>query len=376
VSLYKRGEVFWSYIFMDGVRYSQSTGTGNRRKAELIEQRFKEELNLKRHQIVQPAPEMSFGELAARFLAEGGARPWHFDRLKLLLPYWGEIPIGRIHKSMAADYRRRRHAEKTVTDTTVNRDLEALRHILFWAQDEGLLTANPLSRLRLAQERRIPRTILGLGEEELLLKAAAKHLRPIIVAALDTGMRRGELLHERWEHVDFGRNLLVVTQSKTAWGEGREIPFTERLSSLLLAERQETGLVFTFKDNPIHQIKTAWKTAVRRAGIRYRRFHDMRHTFNTRLMEAGVMQEVRKALMGHSSGEEVNSIYTHVELPAKREAIRKLERWVRDQRLQLEQQGGSNDPTKANGSGNPEVANLNRDSTEAVEEENPGGRRP
>src|SRR5712692_9228517 len=176
---------------------------------------------------------MSFGELAARFLAEGSARPWHIDRLKLLLPYWSEVPIGRIHKSMAADYRRRRHAEKAVTDTTVNRDLEALRHILFWAVDEGLLPSNPLGRLRLVPERRKPRSILGFEEEARLLGTAAPHLRLIIVTALDTGMRRGEILHQRWEHVDFNRRLLSVTQSKTAGGEGREIPLTERVNSLL-----------------------------------------------------------------------------------------------------------------------------------------------
>ena len=66
--------------------------------------------------------------------------------------------------------------------------------------------------------------------------------------------------------------------------------------------------------------------------MRYVRFHDLRHAFNTRLLEAGVQQEIRKTLMGHSSGEEVNSIYTHVELPVKREAIQKLERWASAER--------------------------------------------
>jgi integrase len=328
VSLWKRGNVYWSYIYVDGIRYSQSTGTPNLRQATTIEQRFREELNLKRHHIAEPRPQMTFGELAARFLAEADRKDWHIDRLKLLLPHWSEIPIGRIHKAMAVDYRKRRHAAKVVTDTTINRDLEALRHMLLWAVDEGLLTANPLKGMHLVPERRKPRSILGLDEEKLLLPAAAPHLRSIIIIALDTGMRRGELLNQLWEHVDFSRNLLFVTRSKTAGGEGREIPFTTRVHDLLLAERKEEGLLFTFKCKPIRIIKTAWKAAVRRAGIRYRRFHDLRHTFNTRLMEAGVMQEVRKALMGHSSGEDVNSIYTHVELPAKREAIRKLEAWI------------------------------------------------
>jgi integrase len=305
VTLWKRGKKYWTYVYVDGVRHAKSTGTGNLRIATTIDQRFKEELNLRRHLIVQPAPDMPFGRLAAKFLAEGEVRPWHIDRLKPLLPYWSEISIGRIHKSLAADYRKRRHAEKTVTDSTINRDLGVLRHILFWA-----------------------RSVISVAEEALLLKAAAPHLRAIIITALDTGMRRGEILNQRWEHVDLNRKLLFVTRSKTAEGEGREVPLTERVHTLLLSRREPEGLVFTFHQSPIKAIKTAWKAAIRRACIRYRRFHDLRHTFNTRLMEAGVMQEVRKALMGHSTGEDVNSIYTHIELPVKREAIRKLELWL------------------------------------------------
>ena len=75
-------------------------------------------------------------------------------------------------------------------------------------------------------------------------------------------------------------------------------------------------------------MKRSWKTALKNARIRHVRFHDLRHTFNTRLMEAGVLQEIRMALMGHSAGSKVHATYTHIELPAKREAIRKLEQWV------------------------------------------------
>jgi integrase len=340
MSLLKRGNIYWSYLKIGSDRYQQSTGTGNRRLAERIEQRFKDELNLKRHQIVEPQPEMLLSVFTAKLRAEGMLLPWHIDRLKLLLPYFGGTPIGRIHKSMVDAYRKQRHAEKTVTDTTINRDLEALRHILFLAVDQGVLLANPLSRLRLVPERRKPRSVLSLEDERLLLATAAPHLQNIIILALYTGMRRGELLNQLWEHIDFDRDLLSVTRSKTAGGEGREIPFTHRVSTLLQTLRQPEGLLFTFEGKPIRIIKTAWKSAIRRAGIRYCRFHDLRHTFNTRLMEAGVMQEVRKALMGHSIGEDINATYTHVELPAKREAIRKLEAWLQTQ-PQQPTQGGS-----------------------------------
>jgi len=204
--------------------------------------------------------------------------------------------------------------------------------------DEGYLATNPLARMPMAREPRKPRAVMTLEEEKKLLESAAPHLRVIIIAALHTGMRRGELLTERWEHVDFTRRLLSVTHSKTAGGEGREIPLTNRLYDILAAQRKPEGLVFQFHRRAIHAVKTAWKAAIRRAGIRYYRFHDLRHTFNTRLLEAGIMQEVRKALMGHSSGEDVHSIYTHVELPLKRDAIRKLEEWVAREEARVEKE--------------------------------------
>jgi integrase len=221
-----------------------------------------------------------------------------------------------------------------LTEATLNRDIEVLRHLLYWAVDEGFLTVNPVARVRLPKQRREPRPILSLAEEAKILDAAAPHLRQLIIAALDSGMRRGELLTQRAEHIDLTRRVLAVTHSKNHSGEARGIPLIVRLTHLLanLHRTNPEGLVFSFKGRPIERIKTAWRGTVRRSGIRYFRFHDLRHTFNTRLMEAGVMQDVRKALMGHSSGEEINSLYTHVELPVKREAIRKLESWVEAER--------------------------------------------
>jgi len=331
VSLWKRGKVFWSYVYVKGVRHYRSTGTGNRRQAELAELKFRQELEERLQRPSQRNPEMPFAHLAARFLADGIVRPYHVDRLKVLLPYFGEVPIGEITKRLTQDYRKQRHAQKAISEATVNRDMEALRHILFWAVDEGLLSSNPLARVPLIRERRKRRSVMSVEEETALLKAASPHLQRIIIAALDTGMRRGEILGQLWEYMDFPRRLLSVTKSKTPEGEAREIPLTERLFRMLSQGSKSQGLIFVFKDRPIHSIKTAWKATIKRSGVRHYRFHDLRHTFNTRLMEAGVMQEVRKALMGHSSGEDVHSMYTHVELPVKREAIRKLEEWMQEQ---------------------------------------------
>jgi integrase len=151
-------------------------------------------------------------------------------------------------------------------------------------------------------------------------------------------MRRGEILQQRWEDLDFFRRILAVTKSKTAEGEAREIPLSTRLFELLKAKPQNKGLIFLYGERPIQAIKTAWRTAVRKSGIRSFRFKDLRSTFNSRLIEAGVIKDVRKELMGHSRNEDTNDLYSHIELPLLREAIAKLDAWHNDQLTLLEKE--------------------------------------
>jgi integrase len=351
VSLFKRGSVWWSYFYEDGIRHQSSTGTSNRRQAETIEAKLKEEVTNQRYQIVKADPTMTFGDLAARFLASGSVRPHHVYHLKFLLPFFADTAVPRVTKSLTDEFRRRRQSGTSIKDATVNRDLSVLRHILYWGVDEQLLLANPLARLKMARERRIRRQVLSVTEEILLLAAAKDHLRAMIIAALDTGMRRGEITSQRWEDIDFSRKLLFVTRSKTPEGEAREIPLTERLHEHLLENRKDTGLVVNFRNRPVHIVKRTWKTALKNGGLRHIRFHDLRHTFNTRLMEAGVLQEIRMALMGHSAGSKVHATYTHIELPAKREAIRKLEQWANQQQQQIKEKDSASIQTDRSESG-------------------------
>jgi site-specific recombinase XerD len=101
------------------------------------------------------------------------------------------MPVVRITKTTAADYRRKRQREKPVSDATVNRDLSVLKHILYWGVDESLLAANPLARMKMVRERKTKRSVMSVEQEQKILATASEHLRPIIIAALDTGMRRG-----------------------------------------------------------------------------------------------------------------------------------------------------------------------------------------
>jgi integrase len=344
VSLYKRGKVYWSAIWKDGKRHMRSLETANRRRAETIEQTVREELFTQRFQLPELQPEMSFGALYARFLADADVKPHHVERAKHFLGFFSEMSIGRITKNDILRYRklrreaygRERPDAKPLSETTINRDIEVIRHILYWAADEGLIQANPLTRIRMARERRARRPVLPVADEVKLIAACAPHLRPIVAAALDTGMRRGEILNQLFEDVDFDRRVISVTHSKTAEGEHRLIPMTARVHDMLAAIRQPTGHVFTYDDEPLRRIKTAWAGALRRSKVPRLRFHDLRHTFNSRLADLGVIADVRKELMGHSRGGDVNSLYTHLALPTLREAIQKLETWHTEKICALE----------------------------------------
>ena len=96
MSLLKRGKVWWAYIYRDGIRHQYSTGTSNRRQAETIEAKLREEVNRVRFGVTEVDPRMTFGELAARFLASGSIRPHHIYHLKLLLPFFAEIQVLRM----------------------------------------------------------------------------------------------------------------------------------------------------------------------------------------------------------------------------------------------------------------------------------------
>lgn len=284
---------------------------------------------------------MPFADLATQFLGSPSARPHHDIPLRNLLPFFGKTPLSEITRVQADAYRNYRKSKDGVVDATVNRDLQTMRHILFYALDSGLLLVNPMSRVHMVPERRKRRPVLSLYEEPRLLAATAgSHLHPIVITALDTGMRRGELLSQLAEDIDLSRKILSVSHSKTAGGELREIPLTKRMQELL-PNLPSRGLLFTYNGEPIQKLRRSWATAVRKSGIRPLQFKQLRHTFNTRLMEAGVIQDVRMALMGHSQGSArtTNDLYTHIDLPVLRQAIRRLEAWCEEQHVQLNNPG-------------------------------------
>ena len=165
----------------------------------------------------------------------------------------------------------------------------------------------------IADEKKRER-ILTREEEMRLLEACNDprrvHLRPIVICALDTGMRQGEIFSLRWRDVDLDKGTITVAAFNTKTMRARTISLTVRLARELeaiaaRAPQQPDDLVFGITDN----VKRSFDTVRRAAGIEDVRFHDLRHTAATRLVSAHIpLSEVGRVL-GHT---QANTTYRYV----------------------------------------------------------------
>ena len=194
-----------------------------------------------------------------------------------------------------ADFRDRRL--EAASGSTVIRDLTLLSHMFNVARKEwGIGVENPCVLIRRPRENRPRRRRLGAAEEALLLTELAPSSRtpegtwlpggcrnpwiqPLVRVALETAMRRGELLTLRWTDVFLDARFVRLHDSKN--GEGRDVPLSSRALDVLNAlPRDASGAVFPVSGEAV---KRAFMRAVERAGLHDFHFHDLRHEATSRL---------------------------------------------------------------------------------------------
>ncbi|MDQ3919584.1 MAG: site-specific integrase [Acidobacteriota bacterium] len=265
------------------------------------------------------------GQLEA-MLAFFGSRPLRSISYADLAAFKAE----RLQAPTRADLARHRAAleedsgaelRPTRTIATVNRELALLQRMFNVAQEEGWVLRNPFklgkSLISQADERKRER-IITREEERRLLEACAgrrAHLRPIVLCALDTGMRQGEILKLRWRDVDLENGVIAIAAFNTKTMRERTVQTTIRLRLELEAlhgrsAKDPDALVFGVGDN----VKHGFAGARRAAGLDDVRFHDLRHTAATRLRRSHMhISEVGRVL-GHT---QANTTYRYVNADAE-----------------------------------------------------------
>lgn len=270
--------------------------------------------------------------------------------LKVLRQYFGKQKIGEITTTNLKAYRQwrldigSRRAEviasgvfKAVKLTTINRELQTMRVMMNHALAQGWITRDIFHGSKvIVAAAEIERTrVMTVDEERRLLAACElgdrkhtytrKHygrdsevsqtvnsdnprLKAIILLAVDSGMRRGEILKLRWSDIDFEERKINIIGSHTKTERERDAPLTLRCSEALMTVRELYPT--DEKPFPLSDIKTGWRTALDFAGISDLRFHDLRRTAITRWQQMGLPLAFAGKLAGHANPKTTQKHYT------------------------------------------------------------------
>jgi integrase len=256
-----------------------------------------------------------------------------------------EISAGQIEPWRAERQRRKRHEKEKprkhiVSAATLNRDLAALRAAFARAVEWGHMSSNPLQRYRRGSEDGNAVIRFLSTDEERRLRDALKsrddlrrdarnsanewrrqrgyhlwsslgvytdHLTPFVLLALNTGLRRGELLNLRWRDINLKRALLTVEGGGSKSGQTRHLPLNTEAKLMLEVWKggsvEADALVFPGPDpdSPMTEAKKGWGTLLVAADVSNFRFDDLRHTFASKLVMAGVDLNTVRELLGHTT---------------------------------------------------------------------------
>ena len=240
--------------------------------------------------------------------------------IKCLKSFFGGKYLYEINQMTVEKFKTERSEQ--VSPAGVNRALARLKSIynkaIVWGKFDG---KNPVKGVKFLTENNKRLRYLEKEEISRLLNNCEAHLKPIVITALNTGMRKGEILNLKWQDVDFRRNIIHIYKTKN--NEKREIPMNEMVKTALVKVRKNPNSPYIFNrfnDKPYLNVRKSFFTALKKSGIIDFRFHDLRHTFASQLVMSGVDLNTVRELLGHKTLD-MTLRYSHLSPDHKKRAV-------------------------------------------------------
>ena len=235
------------------------------------------------------------------------------SRLRLLKKHFGRLYLNQINPSKVALFRDLRLSQG-LSGATVVKDLNTLSHLIDTAYSEwGMhINKNPVKEVRRPKVASHRQRRLSQDEEAILIRLASKSrsfmLKPMIVFAIETGMRLGEMLNLQYSDVECS----WVNIRDTKNGEARVVPLSTRARRILetLPKHLYSDQVF-WRWQHTSSFESTWQRLIKRSGIHDLRFHDLRHEAISRLFERGLNVMEVASISGHKSMQMLK-VYTHI----------------------------------------------------------------
>ena len=304
----RRGSPNWWIRYADrtGRIRRESTGTPVKKLAREILAKRKVEVAENRNLDVRKLPKTTFFQLCTHYWKTEG-RLLRTKGLESAIGLWkrelGNPPVIEMRQQRIQRFLVKHMEDNNLSPATHNRHLAMLASMFNKGIQWGLVAENPARGIKPLRENGARLRFLDQDEIRRLLAAASDRFRPILTMALHTGMRRGEIMKLEWSEVDLRNRILRVRESKS--GKQRTIPIDDTLHSTLrsMTSRFKKGLVFPspVTGNPWTDFKRQFRNATKKAHIDDFRFHDLRHTFASHLVMAGVDIRTVQELMGHAT---------------------------------------------------------------------------
>ena len=327
----RRGSPHWWIRFADenGRIRRESTGTKEKGLAREILAKNKTLVVEGRYLDKKRIPKTTFFELCTQYWELEGQHK-RTKGLSQIIDLWkegiGNVPTAELSQQKIERYLNDRMVERGLSAATRNRHVAMMSSMFNKGVEWGLVVENPTRGIKSLRENGARVRFLDQEEIRRLIKAASEDFRPILMTALHSGMRRGEILNLKWADVDLKNRIITVQDSKS--GKKRTIPVDDTLYETLgvLSSRFQKGYVFLSPRTGERWVdfKKQFHAALQKAGVEDFRFHDSRHTFASHLVMAGVDIKTVQELLGHATLT-MTMKYTHLAPDHRARAIRILD---------------------------------------------------
>ncbi|RJQ54525.1 MAG: site-specific integrase [Nitrospiraceae bacterium] len=335
---------YWIRYTIDGMQIRESSEGTNYKDAELL---------LAKRMAAGKKPETkklhTFRELAGKYLSWTTGRQRSAQTksyvIGQLVSVFGDTRL-KDFNTLKVEQLQTTLISQDYEIASINKILNIFKHMFSKAVEWELTGEDVLRGIRKVKSLKGEnRRLRFLTQEEChaLINACESYLKPVVITAMNTGMRKSEILTLQWDNVDLKHGFILLDKTKN--GERREIPLSATVKAVLQGITRRLDIPYVFFDSasgkPFQNVKRSFHSALRRAKITDFKFHDLRHTFASHLVMSGVDLTTVKELLGHKDIK-MTLRYSHLAPEHKLKAVDILDKTLNGNTIstKLAQYGG------------------------------------
>jgi len=304
MGVFKKRNKWWISYYHNSKRVRRPVGA-SRKLAERVLRKIETDIVEGKFLDKRKDTKIKFNAFADTYLethSKPHKRSYETDKshIKHLKCAFGNMYLYEINAMIVEQYKIKRKEETSIV--SINRQVSLLKHILNKAVEWDKISVNSMAKVKPYKEGNGRSKNLSEEEIKRLISNCNSYLQPIVKVAVNTGMRKKEILLLQWRDVDFYNNIINLYVTKN--GDKREVPMNTTVQTTLKGIERNPDSPYVFcKPNgkPYTDVRGSYATALRKSGISGYVFHDLRHVYGARLARRDTSLYMIQTLLGHKS---------------------------------------------------------------------------